>query len=146
MTMHLARGLSTIHTGKRKEKKLTRAQHEKLAEEHRLYNKKMKQAGRHNERVSFDQYVERVYGKGTKNKKPESQYAPEVKTYVHQLPDTSRGKEYKSLDSGKGTALKKESTKYTGTLVKGIATMHKSNAVPVINQEEAESISQMRRN
>ena len=26
---------------------------------------------------------------------------------------------------------------YTGTLVKGIATMHKSNAVPVINKEEA---------
>jgi hypothetical protein len=35
--------------------------------------------------------------------------------------------------------------KYTGTLVKGIATMHKSNAVPVINEEEMVSISRMRR-
>jgi len=35
--------------------------------------------------------------------------------------------------------------KYTGTLVKGIATMHKSNAVPVINEEEMISISRMRR-
>jgi hypothetical protein len=36
--------------------------------------------------------------------------------------------------------------KYTGTLVKGIATMHKSNAVPVISQQEAEDIAKMRRN
>lgn len=40
---------------------------------------------------------------------------------------------------------KKESMKYTGTLVKGIATMHKSNAVPVISQKEAEDIARMRR-
>ena len=41
---------------------------------------------------------------------------------------------------------KKETLKYTGTLVKGIATMHKSNAVPVISQEEATDIANMRRN
>lgn len=39
---------------------------------------------------------------------------------------------------------KKENT-YTGTLIKGIATMHKSNAVPVINKEQATEISSMRR-
>jgi hypothetical protein len=51
----------------------------------------------------------------------------------------------RSLDSSAYVVEKKESMRYTGTLVKGIATMHKSNAVPVINQEEAESISKMRR-
>ena len=40
---------------------------------------------------------------------------------------------------------KKEPMKYTGTLIKGIATMHKSNAVPVINREQMEDISKMRR-
>jgi len=40
---------------------------------------------------------------------------------------------------------KKENMKYTGTLIKGIATMHKSNAVPVINQQQMEEISRMRR-
>jgi hypothetical protein len=50
-----------------------------------------------------------------------------------------------SLDTGAGVAAKSESTKYTGTLVKGIATMHKSNAVPVIDQEQAKEISRMRR-
>jgi hypothetical protein len=34
---------------------------------------------------------------------------------------------------------------YTGTKVKGIATMHKSNAVPVFSDEEAVEISRMRR-
>ena len=40
---------------------------------------------------------------------------------------------------------RKEPQKYTGTLIKGIATMHKSNAVPVINDEQAKEISSMRR-
>ena len=40
---------------------------------------------------------------------------------------------------------KRESVKYTGTLVKGIATMHKSNAVPVTSGEQAIEISSMRR-
>lgn len=47
--------------------------------------------------------------------------------------------------SGGHTTAKKEAEKYTGTLVKGIATMHKSNAVPVINQQEATDIARMRR-
>ena len=34
---------------------------------------------------------------------------------------------------------------YTGTKVLGIATMHKSNAVPVFAEEEAVEISRMRR-
>ena len=34
---------------------------------------------------------------------------------------------------------------YTGTKVKGIAVMHKSNAVPVFSDEEAIEISRMRR-
>jgi len=44
-----------------------------------------------------------------------------------------------------GNGYKKEENKYTGTLITGIATMHKSNAVPVINKKQAEEISQMRR-
>ena len=50
----------------------------------------------------------------------------------------------KSVDTG-GNALLKPSPVYTGTKVKGIATMHKSNAVPVFSDEEAVDISKMRR-
>jgi len=50
----------------------------------------------------------------------------------------------KSVDTG-GNAVLKPSPIYTGTKVKGIATMHKSNAVPVFSDEEAIDISKMRR-
>lgn len=40
---------------------------------------------------------------------------------------------------------KKESPVYTGTKVKGIGTMHKSNAVPIFSDEEAVAIATMRR-
>jgi len=51
-----------------------------------------------------------------------------------------------SFHTGVGLATKKESPVYTGTKVKGIGTMHKSNAVPIFSDEEAVEISQMRRN
>lgn len=50
----------------------------------------------------------------------------------------------KSVDTG-GNAVLKPNPVYTGTKVKGIATMHKSNAVPVFSDEEAIDISKMRR-
>ena len=50
-----------------------------------------------------------------------------------------------SLDTGLGNAVLKPAKQYTGTKVKGIATMHKSNAVPVFSDEEAVDISKMRR-
>jgi hypothetical protein len=57
--------------------------------------------------------------------------------------DTARA--VQSLDTHLAYTDRRESMKYTGTLVKGIATMHKSNAVPVINEEQMKDISRMRR-
>ena len=51
----------------------------------------------------------------------------------------------KSLNTGLGNATLAPAKIYTGTKVKGIATMHKSNAVPVFSDEEAVDISRMRR-
>lgn len=53
---------------------------------------------------------------------------------------------YPSLDTGLGTATRKESPKYTGTMIKGIGTMHKSNSVPIFSDEQAVEIATMRRN
>ena len=50
-----------------------------------------------------------------------------------------------SRDSGGGVATLAPAKVYTGTMVKGIATMHKSNAVPVFSDEQAIDISKMRR-
>lgn len=44
-----------------------------------------------------------------------------------------------------GTCSKPEQKVYTGTLIKGISTMHKSNAVPIINNEEMKEHAKMRR-
>jgi hypothetical protein len=52
---------------------------------------------------------------------------------------------YPSLNTGNVAATKADPKVYTGTKVLGIATMHKSNAVPVFNSEEAVEISSMRR-
>jgi hypothetical protein len=68
--------------------------------------------------------------------KPERSYVRETKHYPSLTPSNTIP----------GSCSRRESPRYTGTLIKGIATMHKSNAVPVINQQEAEDISKMRRN
>lgn len=54
-------------------------------------------------------------------------------------------KHYPSLGMGVGVAVKVEPQRYTGTLIKGIATMHKSNAVPIIDDQHAKDIAHMRR-
>ena len=50
-----------------------------------------------------------------------------------------------SLNSGVLCATKKKEQVYTGEVVTGVATMHKSNAVPVINNEQAKDMASMRR-
>lgn len=44
-----------------------------------------------------------------------------------------------------GNAAKKEVPQYTGTKMLGVATMHKSNSVPVFQDEDAKDIAKMRR-
>ena len=50
-----------------------------------------------------------------------------------------------SLPFTGGPCTKTPEKVYTGTKVKGIGTMHKSNAVPIFSDEEAVEISKMRR-
>jgi hypothetical protein len=50
----------------------------------------------------------------------------------------------KSVDTG-GNATLAPAKVYTGSMVKGIATMHKSNAVPIFSDEQAVDIARMRR-
>ena len=61
--------------------------------------------------------------------------APEGRFTTHHIPSVNTG----------GNATLAPAKVYTGTKVKGIATMHKSNAVPVFSDEEAVEISRMRR-
>ena len=65
-------------------------------------------------------------------------------SYGHRV-GAGDARKLESLNSDRIFTEKRESLKYTGTLVKGIATMHKSNAVPVIDEEQMKDISRMRR-
>jgi len=50
-----------------------------------------------------------------------------------------------SLPFTAGPCLKSPDKVYTGTMIKGIGTMHKSNAVPIFSNEEAQDLPKMRR-
>jgi len=55
------------------------------------------------------------------------------------------GPKIASLPFTGGACTKAPDKVYTGTLIKGIGTMHKSNAVPIFSDEEAKDIARMRR-
>ena len=65
-----------------------------------------------------------------------------IPTYTYSRGNTSH---IPSLMSSGHNCSKVETPEYTGTLIKGISTMHKSNAVPIINEEEAKEHARMRR-
>jgi len=53
--------------------------------------------------------------------------------------------EYRSNTSTAASTARPEPKRYTGSLVKGIGTMHKSNAVPIIDEQHMKDIARMRR-
>lgn len=61
-------------------------------------------------------------------------------------PGRSSTEHIPSRDSGHTGAVRcKDIPEYTGTKIVGIGTMHKSNAVPIFSDEEAQDIAKMRR-
>lgn len=80
-------------------------------------------------------------------KKYEPNKKVEAKTLSKPAPYRRETPHIPSLDSVNscGVATKAPDKVYTGTNIVGIATMHKSNAVPVFNAQDAVEISKMRR-
>ena len=134
MSMHLAgHGLNNISTRKRKSGIVL---NDAFKQAFREYNKFMKRIG--SKAVTFDEYIQ--YRKG------KSKYTPKV------IKDPFEAAPYRRpspvVQSGMGigcSAPKREENVYTGDRLMGIATMHKSNMVPVFKQEDAEEIAKMRR-
>lgn len=56
-----------------------------------------------------------------------------------------RGSQYKSLDSGSYNTSPSETKTYTGDYVKGIMESHKSNLLPVVDDQHIIDITRMRR-
>ena len=144
MTMHLLRGMSTTNTKKPKAKNYTANQLKKLEVEWHKYNKEMRRKHLHKFQLdSLDDYLKHIRG----------EYKPKkVKEFVPYEPSKTYRRETKNIPSREttvesipGFAPRKEPNVYTGTLIKGIGTMHKSNAVPVIDQEQMKDLANMRR-
>lgn len=137
MTMHLIQGITTLNTRK-PQFKLTKAKEQSWRDDLAIYNREMKRQSQ--PKLTWEQYMDMRLGK-TKVEKPKFQ--PLSTSSVH--PRYADRVVHPSLNTNQGQCFKRESIKYTGTLVKGIATMHKSNAVPVIDEEQMKDISRMRR-
>jgi len=148
MTMHLARGLSTISTKKHKKKALTQKDIERYTIEWRKHNKAMRRANNHSLQYNtVEDYISYVRG----------EYKAPVKSRGTYTPDTNWRRNDPKIPSAMEEAIKagtfnrgcsggtkKETPKYTGDLIVGIATMHKSNAVPVMRgTDQAKEIARM---
>ena len=130
--MHLlGPAFSTISTKKRKSKGVTI--NAKYATEFREHNKLMRRTGC--KEKSLEEYIQYRQGKT----KPALRGTPMPKYEV-----SNHRQKYPSGD-GIGTTYARKEKVYTGTLIKGISTLHKSNAVPVINDEQILEIAKMRR-
>jgi hypothetical protein len=131
MSMHLeGPWLST--TGKKKGKrKFASAEHARKARE---------------QEESWKELQKKWGIEAEEKKRARAMSAPSLSTnYKLSIPEGRNTTAHiKSVDTG-GNATLKPAKVYTGTKVKGIATMHKSNAVPVFSDEEAVEISKMRR-
>lgn len=112
---------------------------DKLTQEFNEYNKLMKRLG--SKTKTLEQYKLYRAGKLRRGRgKPAPKSPMEATTYRREAPKYPSGDTYDSF------AAPKREMKYTGDRLLGIATMHKSNMVPVFSQESAEEISKMRRN
>jgi len=81
---------------------------------------------------------------GEKKDKTKKSFKP--LQYKLNVPEDRSTKHIKSVDSGiLGPVNVRKPMQYTGDKMIGIGTMHKSNAVPIFTDDEAKSISSMRR-
>ena len=142
MSMHMIKGVQVHGTGKkRKPKKLDM---KALVLEWRRYNKDMRRNNMHSCQFdTLDDYIAYVQGKPRKTKKEFVPYAP-PKPHVR---DTKTYPSLKTSDTiPTGSTPRKEPQRYTGDLLVGIGTMHKSNMVPIMRgTDEAKDIARMRR-
>ena len=147
MTMHLVGPyMTTTNYKKRKKKQLSQKRLDALQVEWRQYNKRMRKSNMHSLQYdTFEDYLAYVSGNPPKRKKEEKEFKP----YAPAKPHVRHTESYPSLqtsDSVPGYCPKKETPTYTGDLIVGIGTMHKSNLVPIMRgTKQAEELAKMRR-
>lgn len=142
MTMHIVRGMTSLNTRKRQSKIDVTA----MEADWRAYNKDMRRQGLSSMQfATLESFIDFRLGRG---KKVKSTSSASVKVNVtHPKPFVRETAHIPSLkaDVSGNFAAKKEVPKYTGDYMVGIATMHKSNLVPVGKDDSPINYSTMRR-
>lgn len=139
MTMHLIKGVCNLNTRKPKQK-ITKAKQIQLEANFKEYNKFLK--SKRIPVVTFDEYVNQVYGKMSKKDKHVADY----KSVTSPRPSSTA--QYPSVTSASAAVCAKAEPKvYSGEQqLLGIATLHKSCLQPVFSKSDAVEIARMRRN
>jgi hypothetical protein len=79
------------------------------------------------------------------DKKRKRAMTAEPLSYNLSIPEGRSTKHLKSLGQSSGVAALKPVQMYTGDEMLGIGQLHKSNAVPIFRQQDAEDLARMRR-
>lgn len=138
MSMHLCGPALTTTNYSRRKKRLTDNQLEKMRADWHAYNKDMRRFGL--SMKTFDEYLAYRQGRNRRPLKGVVKDPLRATTLMRESPKVV------SEGPGVGNGLKREEKMYTGGNLLGIATMHKSNMVPVFKASDAEEIAKMRRN
>lgn len=134
MTMHLERGISTLNTRKRK-RHITKAKMVRWEKQLHAYNKNMKRLGLKDRQKTMDQYIEYIHGYPNRKTETVTSKPYQQPNNIHQR-TTDNIPSYK-LERSFAPAIKKEPLQYTGErILLGVATMHKSNMVPIFANDE----------
>ena len=130
MTMHLAHPSLSLGGKRRGKKKFRNAEEARKARE---LDDSWKE-------------LQKKWGVEAEEKKRKRAMSAETLDYKLSVPAGRSTAHIPSRNTGEvGVATYKPNPQYTGTKVKGIGTMHKSNAVPIFSDDEAKEISSMRR-
>ena len=134
---------TTQYSRKKSKKAMSPAKLEKLKVQWRQHNKDCRRRHIHSSQFAeFEDFVAYVMG---------TYKAPKITTKrkSYEPPKVRETKDYPSLSNNvSGNGTRKEPMQYTGERkLLGIATMHKSNMVPIFEdqKEQAVEIAQMRR-
>lgn len=143
--MHLIQGIRSTPNRKSKPK-MTKGNLQRWAQEMQQYNKRARQLG--DQQLTLDEYIDYVHGKGLP-KKPKK--FEEYKGNTNVLYRSTDHIPSADMTKASGTTAKQEPKQYSGERkLMGIATMHKSNMVPVFEEDDgskqyAKDLARMRR-
>lgn len=123
---------------------LTKTKHAQFKKDWQQHNKRAKQQNRLSDQFrTLEDYV--MYRHGVLQKSPRSfkelktNHYPAARRTTPVIPSITD-------TSNSSSTARREPQRYTGSYVTGIATMHKSNLIPITSKEQAIDVSRMRRN